>query len=599
MSIFGFGFQIMQMSLEEEIAKCNPAQRAAIQTIEGPVLVLAGPGTGKTQILALRICNILQQTDVNPENILCLTYTDAGRNAMQKRLSKFLGKHAVNVTVHTFHSFCNEVIQQNPVYFPNLGSERTMDDLERIELMQEVITNFDDESLLKKFKGDIYSDANALLKLYDEINKENHDVDSLVAFIESSKAKLPFLERFIANSNRFKGYKQGDVLQNKVDEYTEELQMFIEAVKSYKHYNQLKSKKGFYDFGDMIQWVLRAWENNPNLLLDYQERYQYILVDEFQDNNGSQYDLITQLVSYWGENPNLFVVGDDDQSVYSFQGAEHKRLKDFVLRYNDFITCIVLTENYRSSQEILHTAQKVIVNNGSSRLPFDEEIVGLFKDKGQLLSKELNAGGKNAKLVDTVYFKPCINEYYEAAYIVGELLNRKANGDNLSDSAIIFAKHANADPIVKLLSFHKIPFTRSKTENLLLEPFIRNLLALLKLISGETTSPSFHDDLFFRVLNADFLGFPTHELAKFQFSVSAINRNRNENDWLPLRDALRNSEFIVGLEISCGKHLVAFHTILEKAQKNIFNTTLQVFLEEVINGFGIKDFILGKQNRAF
>ena len=159
---------------QEESKKLNAAQQKAVDTTEGAVLVVAGPGTGKTQILAARIANILQKTDAKPHNILCLTYTDAGVVAMRNRLEQFIGTDAYKINIHTFHSFCNKVIQENASYF-SVKELEPLSDLERIELMEKLVDNFDVNHPLKRMRGDIYYDVHSgrLNGLFSLMKKEN------------------------------------------------------------------------------------------------------------------------------------------------------------------------------------------------------------------------------------------------------------------------------------------------------------------------------------------------------------------------------------------------------------------------------------------
>ena len=185
----------LEKKFREEFEKLNAQQQQAVTTIEGPVMVSAGPGTGKTQILALRIASILQQTDVNPNNILCLTYTDNGAIEMRNRLLKIIGSAAYNVRIHTFHSFCNEVIQDNLTYFGKLNLA-PIGDLEEIALFYKLIDSIEKDNPLKRFRGEVYYEKDRLKSLYSLMKEESWSPSYLNERIDAYLAELPTKEGF-------------------------------------------------------------------------------------------------------------------------------------------------------------------------------------------------------------------------------------------------------------------------------------------------------------------------------------------------------------------------------------------------------------------
>ena len=268
-----------QLAFENLYKRLNEAQRKAVDTIEGPVMVIAGPGTGKTQILGARIGKILLETDTAPENILCLTYTDAGAIAMRKRLMDFIGTAAYKVTIATFHSFCNDIIQDNLSLFekPSLDP---ISELEKIALFKELIDQFDKTNPLKRFKGDVYYEMTNLSKLFSAMKKEGWDVAFLTTQIDEYIKDIPFRAEFVYQ-RKYKQFEAGDLKQGLVDDTIEKMGKLKAAVAAFDQYQGLMKKHGRYDFDDMINWVIGAFKENKNLLAQYQERYLYILVDEF------------------------------------------------------------------------------------------------------------------------------------------------------------------------------------------------------------------------------------------------------------------------------------------------------------------------------
>ncbi|HNJ96243.1 MAG TPA: ATP-dependent helicase, partial [Ferruginibacter sp.] len=362
---------ILQTKFEEEYQKLNEAQRRAVDTIDGPVMVIAGPGTGKTQILAARIGKILLDTDALPENILCLTYTDAGTIAMRKRLLQFIGADAYKVHIYTFHAFCNDVIQDNLPLFEKTSLD-PISELESIQLFKTLIDAFPKNHPLKRYRGDVYFEINNLRNLFSAMKKEGWQPHYISQKIDEYMADLPNRDEYIAK-RAVKEFKKGDVRTDKIEEEKEKMEKLRAAVHEFDQYQELMRRRNRYDFDDMINWVIRAFEENRNLLSAYQEKFQYVLVDEYQDTSGIQNRLVHLLINYW-DKPNVFVVGDDDQSIYRFQGANVENMLGFATAYTKDLLTVVLTNNYRSTQPILDISKTLI---GSNKERLVEKIDGL------------------------------------------------------------------------------------------------------------------------------------------------------------------------------------------------------------------------------
>ncbi|MEP6713468.1 MAG: ATP-dependent helicase, partial [Ferruginibacter sp.] len=366
--------QTLQNKFAEEYEKLNRQQRIAVDTIEGPVMVIAGPGTGKTQILAARIGKILLDTDTLPENILCLTYTDAGAIAMRRRLQRFIGADAYKVNIYTFHAFCNDVIQDNLSLFEKKSLD-AISELENIQLFKTLIDNFPKSHLLKRYRGDVYFEINNLRNLFSSMKREGWSPTYINEKIEEYLKDLPTRDEFVYK-RKYKQFNTGDFKQDKLDEEKERLEKLRAAVNEFENYQNLMRQKNRYDFDDMINWVIKVFEENPQVLSNYQERFQYILVDEYQDTSGTQNKLVQLLISFW-DKPNVFVVGDDDQSIYRFQGANVENMLEFANTYSSDLMTVVLTNNYRSTQPILDIS-KTLINKNQERLV--KQIDGLSKE---------------------------------------------------------------------------------------------------------------------------------------------------------------------------------------------------------------------------
>src|SRR5882724_2122017 len=298
------GKEKREQRFKEEYEKLNEKQRLAVDTIEGPVMVIAGPGTGKTQILASRIGKILLETDSLPQNILCLTYTDAGVIAMRRRLLSFIGPDAYKVNIHTFHAFCNEIIQENLSRFEKTALD-PISDLERIQLFKQLIDAFPKNHPLKRYRGDVYFEIRNLQSLFSNMKREGWSPDFLTKRIDEYVALLPTRDEYVYK-RAYKQFKAGDLKKEKLEEEKERMEKLRAAVNEFDKFQQLMRARNRYDFDDMINWVIRAFEEDKNLLARYQEQFLYILVDEYQDTSGTQNRIVELLISFW-EKPNVFV----------------------------------------------------------------------------------------------------------------------------------------------------------------------------------------------------------------------------------------------------------------------------------------------------
>jgi DNA helicase-2/ATP-dependent DNA helicase PcrA len=562
----------------EEYRKLNEEQRKAVDTIEGPVIVNAGPGTGKTQVLALRIGKILQETDVDPVNILCLTYTDNGAVEMRNRLLKFIGSAAYNIRIHTFHSFCNEIIQDNLSYFGRLNLE-PIGDLEEIDLFYKLIDGISKDSPLKRFRGEVYYERKRLQSLFSLIKKEAWTLGYLNERIDKYLEELPAKEGFYYKK-KYKDFKAGDPKTAAIAEETEKMELLRAAVNLYPRYNEMMAERSRYNFDDMILWVLDAFGKNKNLLQDYQERFLYFLVDEFQDTSRSQNLLLQCLTGYWDE-PNAFVVGDADQSIFSFQDANVENIIEFEKRYSETITRINLADNYRSTREILNAAHRLITHN---RL----RTVNPDSDKPLLAANQRLSG---------VAVKPQVTEYantaQEAIDVCLQIEALVQQGNSGKEIAVIYRNHAQAEQIVTLLEARKIQVNTRKKVDLLQLPFVNNIISILSWIEAETYIPYSGDDILFKMLHSSFFNLSPLEIAKLSIAVNEKNKTP-KGDRFSLRRLMAETALPkpdLFSQVS-GQPVKEISNLLEQLLKASVNTTLQHLLEQVIRQAGVLSYIM-------
>jgi DNA helicase-2/ATP-dependent DNA helicase PcrA len=574
-----FNKERLETKFREEYERLNEKQRIAVNTIEGPVMVIAGPGTGKTQILASRIGKILLDTDAQPENILCLTYTDAGVVAMRKRLLQFIGPDAYKVNIYTFHAFCNDVIQDNLSLFEKTALD-PISELEKIQLFKELIDSFPKNHPLKRYRGDVYFEINNLQSLFSNMKKEGWTSSYINQKIDEYLADLPTRDEFIYK-RKYKEFNAGDLKADKIQEEQERMEKLRAAVGEFDHFQQLMRKKNRYDFDDMINWVIKAFRENNNLLANYQEKYQYILVDEYQDTSGTQNKLVELLISYW-EKPNVFVVGDDDQSIYRFQGANVENMMDFAGQYKDDLLTVILTNNYRSTQPILDVS-KTLINRNEERLV--KKIDGL--------SKELLSSNDRIKLQTN---QPLVREYdtqrQEMIGIVKQVQELLAQQIAPGRIGIIYKENKYGEELAQYFKLLNIPVYSKRHLNLLELPLAQKTALLLKYLAAEHHIPYSGDEMLFEILHFDWFGIPPIEIAKLTMEVAdrkykedktSIRQLLVEKSAAPAKD-LFSSSLHEGLKKASG--------LIEQLMADAANATLQTLFENIIREAGVLRHIM-------
>lgn len=416
----------------------NSEQRQAVDIIDGPLLVIAGPGTGKTQLLSTRVANILRSTDTKASNILCLTYTNKAAINMKDRIIQLAGTDGARLPVKTFHSFAGELMNIYPDYFWNAARLSVAPDSVQLEIIESILLNLPlDHPLALKFAGQ-YTLINEIRKSIGLAKEAGLSPDKLKAIIDHNLAYIDVIEpEVIALLELRLSSKQMTELQHRImklpdqsiDEFVFPLlslatvikQSFTEAAEVdegtgkhsavsvwkkrwyqvernkigmlaerrrnewwrelanvYTSYLDIMHERGFYDYADMIIEVNTQLETHADMLADIQERFNYVLIDEFQDTTPAQLRLAHLVADHHtlDGQPNLMVVGDDDQAIFKFSGAELNNMLSFSRRYTAART-IVLKKNYRSSQQILDGATRII-EQADNRLV--SEMTGLHKD---------------------------------------------------------------------------------------------------------------------------------------------------------------------------------------------------------------------------
>ena len=437
--------------------RLNIAQKRAVDIIEGPVMVIAGPGTGKTSILTLRIANILQDTDTSPENILALTFTESGAYAMRKKLVGIIGTAGYKVNINTFHGFCNEVIKQYPERFPRIIGSTAITDIDQIALMEKII-ELTELEMLKPY-GDVFFYVKPALSEIRNLKREAIGIDDFKILIEKQENDFEEIPEKVHAKGAHKGKMKGEFIKLK-----EKIEKNKELLKLYSAYEKALIKEKFYDFEDMIVEVIKTLRKDADLLLMLQESYQYIMADEHQDANNAQ-NAVLELLSNFHKNPNLFIVGDEKQAIFRFQGASLENFLYFKKLYPE-AELVHLEENYRSTQPILDASHSLISNN---TMPAGHQRIAL-KSKSEK-GKEL------IRIIEVPNFDA------ENSFLVKDIQEKIKSGTAPDEIAILYRDNKDAFPIAHAFEKTSIPFRIESDNDILKDENIRKLLIIFESIN--------------------------------------------------------------------------------------------------------------------
>lgn len=567
----------------------NEQQRAAVDAIYGPVMVIAGPGTGKTEVLSMRIANLLRsEAQVQPQEILCLTYTDEAANAMRRRLLQIIGVSAQKVHITTFHAFGNSIIQNHPDLF-SFRELDLMTELDRYAILHQLLDELPSGHPLQRVGAAAYYDAKKLYALFEVMKKENISAKHLSQRIDAYIADLPNREQFRYKRNG-QGYQKGDLKAHEIAAEEQRMETTRAAALLFPRYQELMREKGFYDYSDMLLWVLDAFKTNEALLQSYQERFQFMLVDEFQDTNGAQMNLLTTLTAFW-EQPNLFVVGDDDQSIYEFQGARIRNIIDFYEKHHQAVTVITLPQNYRSSQPILDSASTLIANN-AQRLVY--QLGHLKLDKNiRVVNERFSKDGESRMPEVRVY----PNVLAEEAHVVSCIEQLRQQGVPYHEMAVIYAQHKQAENIIALFERSNIPYQTRKAVNVLREPVVAQLLLVLRYLHAERQTTFSGEPFLFEILHAPYYEIAPSDLARLSLFIQQQSRKTPElRHW---RMLLANGMTLQLLNLRSEAALIRMGHNLDNWLQAVSNHPLPLLLEKIMYESGIANWLLQGSNEVW
>lgn len=528
----------------------NKEQRLAVDTIDGPVMVVAGPGTGKTQTLALRLANILLKTDTAAYSVLALTYTDSGARAMKNRLISLVGPTAYDVTISTFHSFCADVIRQNPADFTLDPDSDPLSELEKFKLIYALISTsrfFD----LRPVNAP-YHYVKAILGAISNLKREGVSPDRFDALLVSEQAD----------------FEASDLSPSVAKVTAKNLAKNRELSVLYRGYQEALLHNQTFDFEDMINFVRDAFSKNEQLLASFQERFQYFLVDEYQDTNSAQNELLLLLASYWGDKANVFVVGDPDQSIYRFQGASIENMLGFVKQYPD-AKVITLSANYRSTQIILDAAESVIKHN-SSRI---NDVVP------NIDPHLISVGARHGSPATLATVSSSTAEGVYLAESIQKLIN---SGTKPSEIAVIYRANADARALSEIFVKYGLDYSVQGGGDILSDPTVLHFLKILRVIYDLRTK---EDDLnLFTILHYDI--FHVDPLDVLKISRAASDHKAT------LFDIIADPAVLASLELKTKAGILAVLDKLSAWQGIDANSIFIEFFEKVLNESGYLNWVL-------
>ncbi len=557
------------------------------------MLVNAGPGTGKTQILATRIGNILYEGRAESHNILCLTFTDAAAVNMRKRLFEIIGPEAYRIHIHTFHSFCNDIIQDNLDYFGKLNLE-AISELEKVELFRKLVNRFKEGHPLKRYRGDVYFEVSRLMNLFSIMKREYWSTeyvctqaDRYIQAVEEAEEGHPYYKTF-KYVRKTKDKQAGD-LKPAFEKEKNDIELLKAAAREYPNYQKLMAESNRYDFDDMILWVIDAFTKDKNFLVLYQERYHYFLIDEFQDTSGAQNELISLLIDYH-DNPNVFVVGDGDQSIYRFQGANIENIENFKKKFEKQLNEIMLVDNYRSTQIILDTA-KALIDLNTTRVEDTDNPKTLIAKNKEYAELSIEP--------EIIEYNTPFDEFASVTSKVHKLIAEE--GVNPDDIAIIYKEHKSGEELAQFFQRKGIPVNSKKKVDILKIPFGKKLLTILEYLAAELEIPYSGDELLFEIMHYDFYEIDPIDIARISASVTNLNYSAKIKEKTSIRNEIEklSKKQADMFESKSMKDIRRLSSDIEYWIKEAANLTLQNLFEKIVNRGGVLAYILKSPEKTW
>jgi len=552
---------------ESEYNKLNENQKKAVDSIYGPVMIVAGPGTWKTQIIGLRTANIILKTWTNPENILITTFTDAWVVAIKKRLETFLGSEWYKVYVSTIHSFCQDVIKTFPEKFLHYKAWILIDEVDSIELLKNIL----DEEISKKNIEVLTNDYDKYIYLKDIKNCIQTLKQEWVSFLEFENIILQQEKKYVEELSEIKPtLKKFKKVKLNQEKHIKKLKELNYLYKIYQNRLFLEEK---YDFSDMINFVVSVFEIDEELRYHYAEKFQFIMLDEFQDTNNAQNKIIDLILSVWEEQPNILVVWDDDQSIYRFQWANIENMLDFSFKYKD-TKVIVLENNYRSTQPILDLCSALIENNAER-----------LTKKISWLQKKLISNNMKLK---NIYIKPTLallnTKDEEKVYLLNEVKQKLQNWIKPEEIAIIVRNNKEVEELSIFFTQNNISVVSKLNTDILKNDYVNFILKYLNCLDNPFTN----NEYFIDIVRSSIVWL--NQIDIFKFNKDLYNKNYSRKIPLSFYDEFCQIEKSK-IDFLDKKNLIAFRDNFEDLRQKLNNTNFLEFFSYFIDKIWVIPYI--------
>ncbi len=468
----------MSMDAEALLEGLNPEQEAAVTHGEGPLLIVAGAGTGKTTVIAKRIAWLIATGKAGPGEILALTFTEKAASEMEERVDKLLPMGYVELWISTFHAFCERILRERGIDIGLPGDFRLLNETGAWLMARQHLSELG-------------------LDYYRPLGDPSKFIHDLLKHFSRAKDEIVSPEDYAAFA------------AGVAPETLEEKERFEEIARAFAAYQKLLVENKALDFGDLIAYSIRLLKERPAVLELFRKRFKYILVDEFQDTNYAQYELVRLLA---GEDGNVTVVGDDDQSIYKFRGASVSNILGFMDDHPKAAQ-VFLTTNYRSKQEILDASYLFIRQNDPNRL--EHKLASGKKALSKRLKAERGAGADIVRLTGE-------DLQAEAETVAAEIRRIKEEDASLAwnDFAILFRANSHAKPFLEALAREGIPHLYVASKGLYAKPVIQDAICYLKLLDNYHESPAL-----FRTLSWKIFGVPEKDLVALAHDARKHSRS--------------------------------------------------------------------------
>ncbi|MFC1721692.1 ATP-dependent helicase [Patescibacteria group bacterium] len=539
------------------LSDLNPEQQQAVTYGTGPLLIVAGAGTGKTTVITRRIAWLLLEKELKSAEVLAMTFTEKAAEEMETRVDQLLPLGYEDLWVNTFHEFGKRVLEENALEIGLDPGFKVLTEADQYMFVRQRLFEFD----LKYYRplGNPTKFIQALLKLFSRAKDEEIDESEFLRYAQKkSKGKSQK-----ANRNQKTKIQKGiEVGLDLPEAEEEEAAKLVELAKAYKKYQEMMREEGYMDFGDLIMYTLKLFRTRKSVLERYRQQFKYILVDEFQDTNFAQYQIIKLLAA---PDNNLAVVGDDDQSIYRFRGAALNNILNFKKHFPKAKE-VVLKTNYRSAPGILEAAYDSIQGNNPDRLEKELGIVKKLK-----VGRELKLpGSKKVLPKPALLWTETIEKQAQA--VVQKIADiKQAEKRDWKDFAILVRANAQADPFVKILERNNIPYQFVASKGLYTESEVVDLLAYLKTLDNFLDSTSLY-----RVTRIPIFKFDPQDVIRL---LAYARRKR-----VALYEAMDNADNISGVKDATKKSIKKLFALLKNharlARDKKVSEVLVQFLED-------------------